>query len=173
MTETYPTQPDNPASAISASNVSHSQNVAVGTNIYMNAQPPTIDPADKQNQKNHAVLRQAVNRFWVHGVLKHSLYNEARIRLGLSQRTDAVNQPWDLILQRPDEADRLINENSELIDIYDEMGGQMLILGSPGSGKTTTLLMLAESLLTRAEQNPEYPTPVVFNLSSWREWYAR
>ena len=49
-----------------------------------------VDPTDKTNQKNHNVLRQAVHIFWVQGVLHHSLYNEVRIRLGLSQRIDAV-----------------------------------------------------------------------------------
>jgi hypothetical protein len=45
----------------------------------------------------------------------------------------------------------------------------LLILGTPGSGKTTTLLELARDLIARAEHNPTEPIPVVFNLSSWAE----
>ena len=43
----------------------------------------------------------------------------------------------------------------------------MLILGQPGSGKTTTLLTLLRELVTRAEGNSAWPIPVVFHLSSW------
>jgi multisubunit Na+/H+ antiporter MnhB subunit len=43
----------------------------------------------------------------------------------------------------------------------------LLILGAPGSGKTTALLELARHLLDRAETDPAQPMPVVFNLSSW------
>src|SRR5262249_42735236 len=38
---------------------------------------------------------------------------------------------------------------------------------APGSGKTTLLLQLAQDLLDRAEEDPEYPIPVVFPLSTW------
>ncbi len=46
-------------------------------------------------------------------------------------------------------------------------GGTLLILGEPGSGKTITLLKLAESLIARTELDLTLPIPVVFNLSSW------
>jgi DNA polymerase III delta prime subunit len=47
--------------------------------------------------------------------------------------------------------------------------GELLILGSPGSGKTTMLLELARTLIERAQQEETHPIPVVFNLSSWAE----
>ncbi|MEM7532376.1 MAG: pentapeptide repeat-containing protein [Chloroflexota bacterium] len=127
------------------------------------------DPKNVRNQKNHAVLRQVVYKFWVDGVLRNSLFNEVRIRLNLAIQPDAVdNRPWDLVLQQLDRPDYEIDERKQLIGIYDDIGKLMLILGAPGSGKTTSLLMLAESLLTRASADPTYPTPVVFNLSSWQ-----
>jgi hypothetical protein len=43
----------------------------------------------------------------------------------------------------------------------------MLILGEPGSGKTTTLLELTEDILNLAEFDASQPIPVVLNLSSW------
>ena len=49
------------------------------------------------------------------------------------------------------------------------MQGALLILGEPGSGKTTTLLELARDLIARAEKDSTLPVPVVFNLSSWAE----
>jgi predicted NACHT family NTPase len=48
--------------------------------------------------------------------------------------------------------------------VFDDMGGELLILGAPGSGKTTTLLELAGELLARAEAEDGQPIPVVFNL---------
>ena len=59
------------------------------------------------------------------------------------------------------------------------MGRSLLILGAPGSGKTTMLLELARQLIERARQEVTEPIPVVFNLSSWTEkltladWLAR
>ena len=55
----------------------------------------------------------------------------------------------------------------KLADVFDEEGGSLLILGEPGSGKTTSLLELTRGLLTRCEADPLRPLPVVFNLSSW------
>ncbi|MDZ8188420.1 MAG: NACHT domain-containing protein [Nostoc sp. ChiSLP02] len=44
----------------------------------------------------------------------------------------------------------------------------MLILGNPGAGKTTTTLDLAKALISRAEKKADYPIPVLFNLSNWK-----
>jgi predicted NACHT family NTPase len=49
------------------------------------------------------------------------------------------------------------------------IGGKLLILGKPGSGKTTTQLELAQALIERSEQRHDAPIPVLFNLSSWRD----
>ena len=46
-------------------------------------------------------------------------------------------------------------------------GRTLLILGEPGSGKTITLLEIAQELIERTEQDSQLPIPVVFNLSSW------
>jgi GTPase SAR1 family protein len=58
---------------------------------------------------------------------------------------------------------------SRIIEVYDQLGGELLVLGAPGSGKTTMLLELARDLLARAAQDERQPMPVVFNLSSWAE----
>lgn len=49
---------------------------------------------------------------------------------------------------------------------FDEANHALLILGEPGSGKTTMLLELARDTIARAEQDSTQPIPVVFNLSS-------
>jgi predicted NACHT family NTPase len=51
--------------------------------------------------------------------------------------------------------------------IYDATG-LLLILGEPGSGKTTTLLDLARTLLERAKDDIKERVPIVVNPSSWK-----
>jgi DNA polymerase III delta prime subunit len=59
--------------------------------------------------------------------------------------------------------------DAKVIDLFDSHEGELLILGEPGSGKTTAMLELARTLLERAEQDPGQPMPVVLNLSTWSE----
>ncbi len=60
-----------------------------------------LDATELLNQRKHIFLSQTVRRFWIDGVLKHSLYNEVLIRLGLDARPEAVNnRPWKLSLQQ-------------------------------------------------------------------------
>ncbi len=46
---------------------------------------------------------------------------------------------------------------------------QVLILGEPGIGKTTTLLKFADELRRRALQDPAAPVPVIVPLGEWRK----
>ena len=57
-------------------------------------------------------------------------------------------------------------------DVFGEEGGSLLILGEPGSGKTTSMLGLLRQLLATVETDPTAPIPVVFNLSSWKQGQA-
>jgi DNA polymerase III delta prime subunit len=60
---------------------------------------------------------------------------------------------------------------NRMVDVLrrDDIGGRLLILGQPGSGKTTTLLELAEELLDKAKQHDLEPMPIIFELSAWRD----
>ncbi len=51
----------------------------------------------------------------------------------------------------------------------EDIAGSLLILGTPGSGKTITLLKLAEQLVGEAIANPQTVIPVIFELSTWRD----
>jgi DNA polymerase III delta prime subunit len=66
-----------------------------------------------------------------------------------------------------DGRERALSIGTRITQVFDESGGELLILGEPGSGKTTLLLELARDLLARAETNKAHPMPVVFNLSTW------
>ncbi len=125
--------------------------------------------AEVKHQRNRQAMLQNVRDFWVRGVLENSLYGAALIRLGLAYQPEAVEQPWNLILRRAEQPDQSLTPDTRIIDIFDEASGALLILGAPGSGKTTTLLELARDLLTRAEKDGTALIPVIFPLSSWAE----
>ena len=62
-----------------------------------------------------------------------------------------------------------LDSTEKLIEVFerDDIAGKLLILGAPGSGKTTTLLELARDLIQRAQHHTEQPIPVLFELSDW------
>ena len=76
---------------------------------------------------------------------------------------------WDMELKFHTRKPEKIPSETTINEIYDrqEVNGQLLILGEPGSGKTTTLLQLAKLLIKRCEQDIKQPIPILFNLSSW------
>jgi DNA polymerase III delta prime subunit len=93
--------------------------------------------------------------------------------LGLfkEQQPDQVTRTWDRDVRVPDQHRTQLGPDTRLVQIFDDgaIGGKLLVLGPPGSGKTTALLELCQELMTRAEQDPAEPLPVLCSLSSWRE----
>ncbi|MBD2490427.1 NACHT domain-containing NTPase [Aulosira sp. FACHB-615] len=67
-------------------------------------------------------------------------------------------------------SNQFTSDEPQIIDVFnhDEIGGKLLIIGEPGSGKTTTLLELAQILVTLAEEQHLKPIPVLLNLASWQ-----
>jgi DNA polymerase III delta prime subunit len=130
-------------------------------------QPATVVPAGASGQRNRARMLERVRGFWVKGVLEQSLHQMARVELGLETRPQAVPHPWELLVQPLDQAPQPLPSGIGITAVFDQFGQALLILGAPGAGKTTMLLELARDLLNRADQDPEHPIPVVFNLSSW------
>ena len=118
------------------------------------------------HSKDRTAMLRLVQITWIDGVLKQSLWNEARIALHLAARPDAAARPYSLTLLSPTD-ESLLTSTLSIIDIYDTQQATLLILGEPGGGKTTVLLELAEVLLKRATTDTEMPIPVIFNLSSW------
>jgi DNA polymerase III delta prime subunit len=129
----------------------------------------TLSREERLNRRNRRILLDKVRDFWVVSVLEGSLYREALIRLSMTPDPGAVGNPWDSILRRPGSRDEPLPSDKGIVGVFDDLGGELLILGQPGSGKTTTLLELARDLIARAEEDEAHSIPVVFNLSSWAE----
>jgi hypothetical protein len=125
--------------------------------------------AEARERRDQLILLEKVKTFWVNGVLEKSVHSEVLIELGKETRPEAVEHPWDMVLEAPDKQSQPIPSGKKIVEVFDDLGRALLILGAPGSGKTITLLELARGLIVRAESDPAQPIPVVFNLSSWVE----
>ena len=128
-------------------------------------------PLSKQEERWRQVLVDNVKYYWIEGVLKKSLHNQALIELGLEERSNAIASPLSDIREFPDEPSRTFPEGTQATAIFDGLGARrtLLILGESGAGKTTTLLKLVQSLLERIGDDLSQPIPVILNLSSWAQ----
>ena len=130
--------------------------------------PPLAEPPDQEQASQLRILRGRVMEYWVDGVLRHSLYSEVLISLGKRDIARAVDAPWNYTVQVSDATNSAPLDDRDVSAIYDATG-LLLILGEPGSGKTTTLLELARTLLERARYDIKERVPIVLNLSSWKK----
>jgi energy-coupling factor transporter ATP-binding protein EcfA2 len=119
--------------------------------------------------RNRRILLGHVENAWIKGVLDASLHGAALLDLGIKQDPEAVTKyPWAI---KKESTDETLPAGTSMLEIFDSigMGRSLLILGAPGSGKTTMLLELARGLIERAKEDITQPLPMVFNLASWTE----
>ena len=118
-------------------------------------------------ERNRREMLKRVRMDWIDGVLKHSLYEVARIELQMEATSGKVERSLNVIVQAADQPQMALPAGTSIAQVFEENDNSLLILGAPGTGKTTLLLELAEDLLNRAELDDDQLMPVVFNLSSW------
>lgn len=134
--------------------------------------PSTLTAAEMDEarwQDNRQTLMDKVRVKWIDGVLKKSLYEQARIAVGLEERPEMVGVEW----QTAGEEKQVLPPGTRLLDRFANLGGggTLLVLGEPGAGKTTLLLELAQDLLDATDfRELEQPIPIVLNLSAWGSW---
>ena len=121
-----------------------------------------------QEKRNRQAMLKLVQDLWVEGVLRKSIYREIRIDLRKEIHPAAVENPWVDVSQIPDQKPMPIPSDKAILRIFQECNESMLIIGEPGSGKTTTLLELTSQAIDYARNDPLQPLPVIFNLSSWK-----
>ncbi len=153
--------------------------IHIGDRIYQGTDAEAIKEAlrlvlqEKQKAKRprtEKLLLQAVKEE-VAARLKQSLHNAVLINLGKEAQPEQVKRPWSSDIKIGDKPSEPIPEEKSILEVFDqeETAGKLLILGNPGAGKTTTMLDLAKALIARAEQDADYPIPVLFNLSNWKD----
>lgn|GEM_PF-2630222 len=99
---------------------------------------------------------------------KASIHRAHFVDLGLDESPD-MTEPWTYVYQDPSAPPRVLSSIDEAFEVF---GGRLLLLGAPGSGKSTTLLHIARRLLGEALKDPKAPVPVLLNLSSFN-WTKR
>ena len=129
--------------------------------------------------------------------LQYSLHNEKLIKLPKEEQNEQVGLPSHTKV-KPDGQQKMSNwvplkvmrllqtlgeqisplapakqitPEKAIVDVFDQpdIAGKLLILGEPGSGKTTTLLELARDLIKRALDEEHASIPVLLELSAWKD----
>ncbi len=136
----------------------------------------------KSRKKLLQVIKTEVTQRW-----QDSLHREQLIALQIKEQNCAVGRqklPEILaepeqtkpsfslrrLFQRPKQATIELKPSKKIIEVFQQadVNQKLLILGAPGSGKTTTLLELAKDLLEQATAKETAAIPVIFELSTWQ-----
>jgi len=119
------------------------------------------------SRRDRQLMLKRIRSLWIDGVLEQSLHYAPLITLELYKDPSYLANPWRSLVREAELPEQPLPASTQIIQVYDDAGGDLLILGEPGSGKTTLLLELARGLLKRAELDESHSMPMVFNLSSW------
>lgn len=76
---------------------------------------------------------------------------------------------WELEVKMGNLPSKVMAADTDILTLFQQMRGRLLILGAVGGGKTTTLIELAEKLIESAQSDSNQPIPVLFNMVSWDE----
>jgi MFS family permease len=131
--------------------------------------PRKLTREEQLAQRNRQTMLAKVKKIWVDGVLADLLHSKV-IPLDMQRNPGAVTRPrpWDMLWQIKDQPPEPLPPGTHIIDRFQYTAGEaLLILGEPGSGKTTMLLDVARDLLAQATSDESLRIPVIFKLSSW------
>ncbi len=137
--------------------------------VYSDAGEFQFGEYSSRDRRNRLRMLEKINDMWINGELRRSVSDNNIIQIDKQFRFDILGRPGDIVLTTRIHSEIKLPASTEMIDVFDELCGEMLILGPPGSGKTTALLQLVDCIIQRARQDERYPIPVVFNLSTWTE----
>jgi hypothetical protein len=115
-----------------------------------------------------ALLRGRVHQAWVKDVLEQSLHHEVALALGKELAPETIEAPWSRVAEFPNRRARPLATLRPILDIFEESGRMLLVLGDPGGGKTITLVELLRDLLALHRQGRDPYVAVLLNLSTWK-----
>src|SRR6266487_7058506 len=98
-------------------------NAGRDVNIFV---PPSLTAA--QHRRNRNAMLTKVRSRWITGVFEQSLNGATFIELRLHEQMDAVANPWEQVLHLPDQPLHPLSFSTSIAQIYDNAGGELLIL---------------------------------------------
>lgn len=120
-------------------------------------------------------LRRILKSEYARRLQDSSINPQVAIDLYFQDRRDLVGRP-----RVRSESLIMVPQSLEAIYNQIEIDGKLLIVGNPGSGKSTELLKFATLTLDQAEAEVTAPIPVLLDLSAWDDeapalenWIAR
>jgi hypothetical protein len=142
--------------------------------------PPAVDPS-AQTKPEPPSAKTSPGKKW-RWWLKNLLKNFQPTTILPKALSTAITPNWLLAPERElqnleTEAVTELEPSKPILEVFESAQRLLLILGEPGSGKTTELLKLADALAEAAKKDPEQPIPIIFELSAWRgepmqDWMA-
>lgn len=127
---------------------------------------PRLTATRVQTPKRHQLLtqvKQEVRQYRLQLPHRYVLTQLAQSKPPLRMR-----RSWDVEVKIGNRPSVKLAANTGIIEVFDRIGGRLLILGGTGSGKTTTLVGLTKVLVDRALSDEHEPMPILLNLSSWQ-----
>jgi hypothetical protein len=124
--------------------------------------PPEMD-TDTRQQLLSGLKRRYESR--LQQKMNKELRFEIKLKLKYTKDHTSPETTEHFVIQHEKNA----GDFDKLFETYLHQIRRLLILGEPGAGKTVLLLRFALQLIKKAEQDPEFPIPVILNLASWQD----
>ena len=124
---------------------------------------------EQRDRIQNLLLKQVDNE--VRDRLRNSLHERIYIVLDKQKDPQYVERPWEVDVKVGRSPSERLPRETPIPAVFDceDIRGRLLILGVPGSGKTTMLLKLTRTLVKQAQEDTDRLIPVLLNLSSWKE----
>jgi hypothetical protein len=132
---------------------------------YRQSKADFIVPEIKKQSREYEKLLEILKSEYK-GRLAHVLYNGYQISLDIQFQADQVESPYNSSLPIIPQTEVDTNNIMELIE-NDSVNHQLLILGQPGAGKTSTVIKFALEWIEKHKYHDHYPVPILFECSRW------
>ncbi len=103
---------------------------------------PTLKPVGNPLRSESQRLLLAEVKHEVTARLNQSLHNAVLINLGKELQSQKVKRTWDAEIKIGSKPHSPVPDTTTILEVFnsEEIAGRLLILGNPGTGKTTTML---------------------------------